>query len=179
VDGAVASAELLASARGGDASAFALLLDPLWEPAYRLAFSMLSERESAEDAVQEAALKAWRAVRGLRPDTASVRPWFFTIVANQCRSMRRNRWSGVLRFANLVQPEDVRRTDLDTSLDPARALHGLPSEVRLVLALRYYLDLPIDEVAEILGISLAATKSRIRRGLIALEKSLNREDGER
>jgi RNA polymerase sigma-70 factor (ECF subfamily) len=179
LDGTETSADLLASARGGDASAFALLLDPLWEPAYRLAFSMLSEREASEDAVQEAALKAWRGVRRLRPDTASLRPWFLTIVANQSRSTRRNRWWRVLRFANLAQPEEVRRIDLDASLDLAGALHGLPAEARLVLALRYYLDLPIHEVAEILGLSLAATKSRIRRGLIAVEKSLNREGEQR
>ena len=100
------SGDLLASARSGDASAFALLLDSLWEPAYRLAFSMLGDREAAEDAVQEAALKAWRNVRNLRSDTISLRPWFFTILANQCRSTRRNRWWHVMRFATLQDPED-------------------------------------------------------------------------
>jgi RNA polymerase sigma-70 factor (ECF subfamily) len=104
-----------------------------------------------------------------------LRPWFFTIVANQCRSTRRNRWWRVLRFANLAQPDDVSRPDLDASIDLARTMYRLPSEVRLVLALRYYLDLPIHEVAEILGTSPAAAKSRIRRGLIAVEKALNRE----
>jgi RNA polymerase sigma-70 factor (ECF subfamily) len=176
LDGTETSADLLASARSGDASAFALLLDPLWESAHRLAFSMLSEREAAEDAVQEAALKAWRGVRKLRPNTTSVRPWFFTIVANQCRSTRRNRWSSVLRFANLAQVGRASHADLDRSLDLARALHGLPADVRLVLALRYYLDLPIQEVAEILGISIAATKSRIRRALAAAEKVLTAQD---
>jgi RNA polymerase sigma-70 factor (ECF subfamily) len=176
VEAAAANANLLVSARGGDASAFALLLDPLWEPAYRLAFSMLREREGAEDAVQEAALKAWQGVRRLRSDTPSLRPWFFTIVANQCRSMRRNRWWHVLRFANPAVPEDASRANVDARLDLGRALQGLPEDARLVLALRYYLDLPIDEVAEILGISLAATKSRIRRGLLAVEKSLKTAD---
>jgi RNA polymerase sigma-70 factor (ECF subfamily) len=88
VEAVVASDNLVASARSGDASAFALLLDPLWNPAYRLAFSMLREREAAEDAVQEAALKAWNSVRRLRSDTSSLRPWFLTIVANRTMVQR-------------------------------------------------------------------------------------------
>src|SRR5206468_1475292 len=89
VEAAPAGRDLVARARGGDASAFALLLDPLWEPAYRLAYSMLRDRAAAEDAVQEAGMKAWRAAGRLRDDSGDLRPWFLTIVANQCRSIRR------------------------------------------------------------------------------------------
>ena len=170
------SGDLLASARSGDASAFALLLDSLWEPAYRLAFSMLGDREAAEDAVQEAALKAWRNVRNLRSDTISLRPWFFTILANQCRSTRRNRWWHVMRFANLQDPEDRTGTNPDVRLHVVDALKRLSDQHRLALALRYYLDLPVDEVAKVLCISLPATKSRIRRALVALETSLEMAD---
>lgn len=158
---------LVADAIAGDVSAFALLLDPLWDPAYRLAFSMLREQQSAEDAVQEAALKAWRNVRRLRSDTQTLRPWFLTIVANQCRSMRRSPWWQVLRLAD--SPEQVSLDAIsDDRIDLARALQQLPREQRLTLALRYYLDLPIDEVAGVLGISVSAAKSRIRRALNAL-----------
>lgn len=64
VEAALAGRDLVARARGGDASAFALLLDPLWEPAYRLAYAMLRDRSAAEDAVQEAALKGWKVRAG-------------------------------------------------------------------------------------------------------------------
>lgn len=173
------SADLVASARGGDALAFTLLLDPLWEPGYRLAFSMLREREAAEDAVQDAALRAWRGVRKLRPDTTSLRPWFLTIVANQCRSTRRSRWWRVLRFANPPQPANDSGATVEDRLELERALSGLSAEYRLVLALRYYLDLPIDEVAEVLGMTVPATKSRIRRALKSTEPALTRVDEER
>lgn len=158
------SADLVASARGGDALAFTLLLDPLWEPGYRLAFSML---------------RAWRGVRKLRPDTTSLRPWFLTIVANQCRSTRRSRWWRVLRFANPPQPANDSGATVEDRLELERALSGLSAEYRLVLALRYYLDLPIDEVAEVLGMTVPATKSRIRRALKSTEPALTRVDEER
>lgn len=172
MDAAVASGDLLRSARGGDAAAFGLLLDPLWEPAYRLAFSMLRDRDAAEDAVQEAALKAWRGVRRLRSDTSSLRPWFLTVVANQCRSARRSPWWRVLRLSDLPAAEERREVSAEERADLGLALRKLPPHHREVLALRYFLDLPIDEVAQILGISLPAAKSRIQRALKALEPAL-------
>jgi RNA polymerase sigma-70 factor, ECF subfamily len=168
----VASPDLVASARSGDASALAVLLDPLWDPAYRLAFSMLRDREAAEDAVQEAALKALQSVRKLRSDTPSLRPWFLTIVANQCRSTRRSRWWRVLRFADLAQARSSETTNAEERMDLANALRQIREEQRRALALRYYLDLPMEEVAEVLGISLAAAKSRVRRALLALAPAL-------
>lgn len=166
-----ASRDLVASAVGGDVAAFVLLLDPLWDPAHRLAFSMLREHQSAEDAVQEAALKAWRNVRRLRPETQSLRPWFLTIVANQCRSMRRSPWWRVLRLAESPERSSVDR-DADQRIDLERALKVLPYDQRLSLVLRYFLDLPMDEVATVLGISVPAAKSRVRRALKALEPAL-------
>jgi RNA polymerase sigma-70 factor, ECF subfamily len=179
VEAALTSGVLLADARGGDASAFALLLDPLWVPAYRLAFSMLKERETAEDAVQEAALKAWRSVRSLRSDTQSLRPWFLTIVANECRSMRRNRWARVLRMANLPDRAKTESLSFDNQLDLRNALRALAVEHREALALRYYLDLPIEEVARVIGISVPGAKARIRRALKALGPELDGENEDR
>jgi DNA-directed RNA polymerase specialized sigma24 family protein len=58
---------------------------------------MLHDRGSAEDAVQEAAVRSWRKLGNLRPGT-EMRPWFLAIVANQCRTMTRGRWWSVLRL---------------------------------------------------------------------------------
>ena len=172
---ALPSPSVLEDALAGDAAAFGLVLQPLWDPAYRLAFSMLRDRGAAEDAVQEAALKAWRNVRKLRRDTSELRPWFLTIVANQCRSMRRSRWWGVERHENPETPTESDSARLDESLDLVRALYRLSPNHRLVLALRFYLDLPMDEVATVLGMPLSSAKSRLRRALRALEPVLNYE----
>lgn len=171
VEAVPAGRDLVAAAVTGDASAFALLLDPLWEPAYRLAYTMLRERAAAEDAVQEAALKAWKHARRLRGDTTDLRPWFLTIVANQCRSTRRARWWRVLRVAE-PRRSAAPTGSIDERIDLERAIAELPARDREVLALRYYLDLPVDEVARVLGVSVAAAKSRLHRALKALEPVL-------
>ena len=75
----------------GDEAAFESLLRPLVEPGLRLAVSMLGDRRDAEDATQEALTRAWRKMHQLRPGMP-VRPWFFAIVANQCRNVRRTPW---------------------------------------------------------------------------------------
>src|SRR5437868_8947576 len=89
--------ELIARARGGDKAAFEELLSPVIAPGARLAYGMLLDRAAAEDAVQEAALKAWRRLGNIRPGS-DFRPWFFGIVVNQARSTRRAAWWSVARL---------------------------------------------------------------------------------
>src|SRR5437762_12520532 len=86
-----ADPDLVRAAKRGDEAAFTALLRPLLEPAYRLAAGMLQDRQLAEDAVQEAAVKAWRKINQLREGT-EMQPWFLGIVANECRTTRRGRW---------------------------------------------------------------------------------------
>src|SRR5438445_6089272 len=125
----------MARATGGDADAFALLIEPLLDPAYRLAAVMLSDRTSAEDAVQEGSLKAWRKLRQLRGDAGSLRPWFLSIVANECRMIRRRRWWSVVKVAEALplhatrQQFDESSTDLKATLlelSPAERLPRVP-----------------------------------------------------
>src|SRR5579864_8715786 len=92
---------LLRSAEQGDSDSFATLLEPLLDPAFRLAAVMLADRGAAEDAVQEASIKAWRKIGQLRGELASLRPWFLSIVANECRMTRRQRWWSVVRLADV------------------------------------------------------------------------------
>lgn len=168
------ASRLLQDAVGGDSHAFDALVGPLVEPGYRLAVTMLRDREAAEDAVQEATINAWRNLHQLK-DAGVVRSWFLTIVANRCRSLRRGRWWSVVKLAepeqSMAGPEDeaVERTDLQ------RALAGLEREDRLALFLRYYLDLPLLEVAGVLGLSESAAKSRIQRAAARLRPVLDTE----
>jgi RNA polymerase sigma-70 factor (ECF subfamily) len=163
---------LLTAAAAGDAVAFDRLVGPLVETGYRLAVSMLGAAD-AEDAVQEATIKAWRSLHRLQ-DERTVRAWFLTIVANQCRSVRRGRWWSLVRLAEPraqgAQPgpeeEAIRRSDL------SRALAGLDRDDRTALFLRYGLDLPLAETAAVLGISETAARSRIVRAAQRLRPAL-------
>jgi RNA polymerase sigma-70 factor (ECF subfamily) len=89
---------LVQDARAGDQQAFIRLVQPLLPAAYRLAVGMLRSETEAEDAVQEAVLKAWRNFGRFRRDS-DLRPWLFTIVANECRRQRRSRWWSVGQVA--------------------------------------------------------------------------------
>jgi RNA polymerase sigma-70 factor (ECF subfamily) len=164
----------MTSAAAGDANSFAILIEPLLDPAYRLAAVMLADRSSAEDAVQEASIKAWRKLRQLRGDLKSLRPWFLSIVANECRMARRQRWWSVLKFAEV--PSSELSPASGGTPDLRRALLKLSPEERLPLVLHFYLDLPLDEIARTLRVSPSAAKSRIYRAAKRLRSDLTLEE---
>jgi RNA polymerase sigma-70 factor, ECF subfamily len=167
--------QLMLSATAGDADSFAALIEPLLDPAYRLAAVMLADRSSAEDAVQEASIKAWRKLRQLRGDLKSLRPWFLSIVANECRMAKRQRWWSVLKLADVPVPSPG-SFERGSSSDLHQALLKLGPDERLPLVLHFYLDLPIDEVAQALRVSPAAAKSRIYRAAKRLRSDLTQEE---
>src|SRR5215472_1945989 len=162
---ATTTAELLERSVAGDRVAFERLFRPLYDDAFRLAAAMLSDASLAEDAVQEALFKAWRKLYTFRTGE-DVRPWFLTIVANQCRSMRRSRWWSVQRVAD-VELTGAATPSASTAdrLDLEAALRRLPDSARLLLVLRYYLDLSFEEIGEMVGATPSAVKSRTHRAL--------------
>jgi len=167
----VLDVDLVPRAQAGDAAAFTTLLRPLVAPAYRLAGAMLHDPQAAEDAVQEASLKAWRRLRQLRSG-AEVKPWFLGIVANECREVRRGRWSSVVKQSE-PDPHSVPAADSTAAYtDLRRAIRRLKYRRRLLLALHWYLDLPVNEVAAITGSSEDAVKSELSRAVRQLRTLL-------
>lgn len=169
----ISATALREMAEAGDEAAFAALLQPLLEPALRLSYAMLGNRPDAEDATQEAVTRAWRKLGQLRPG-APVRPWFLAIVANQCRSLRRSPWFRITRVAEVFREDPWQ--DPTVSLDLQRALAKLSSTDRQALFMRYYLDLPVEEVAQALGVTPNAAKVRIHRACARLKPGLREEE---
>ena len=168
----------LRRARAGDAFAFGELLAPVLDQGFRLAMTMLKDRNAAEDAVQEAALKSWRKLDHFRYG-ADLRPWFLAIVANECRSVRRSRWWQVIR-SDEVEPHEqgaASEAGWANSIDLNAALDQLPKDHLLTLTLYYHLDLPIEAVARVLGCSTGAARQRIHRALAALRPGMVVEVG--
>ncbi len=165
--------EHLQRARAGAGRAFGDLLAPVLDLAFRLAMTMLNDRTAAEDAVQEAALKAWRKLDRFRSG-AELRPWFLAIVANECRTSRRIRWWKVLRFSDLATFPSQATSDLGWAerMDLDAALDRLPRHHLLALTLYYHLDLPIEEVARVLTCSPGAARQRVHRALAALRPAM-------
>jgi RNA polymerase sigma-70 factor (ECF subfamily) len=149
-------------------SHFGAVIGPHLDAGYRTALAILRDPDAAHDAVQEAALKAWRKLKQLR-EGRPARPWFLAIVANQCRSERRGRWWSVIRMPDVDAAESDAKTD---TIDINRELARLPREDRLALFLYFYLDLPMEEVGEVLGLSAAGAKTRVYRAAKKLRPGL-------
>lgn len=163
-------------ARAGDAAAYEALLAPLLDPAYRLATVVLGDRAEAEDVVQEAALKAWTRLHQFRGQ-ATFRAWFLGIVMNECRMLRRRPFWSALRLESPVVAQHTSAEDLAIArTDLARAVAGLDLEDRSALFVHFYLDLPLEESARLLGLSLGAAKSRIYRAARRLRPGVQPEE---
>jgi RNA polymerase sigma-70 factor (ECF subfamily) len=167
----VADIDLLNSAHEGNERAFSELVHPLVALGYRLACGMLHDAQAAEDAVQEASLTAWRKL-GRVKEQDKFRPWFLGIVANECRNARRKKWTSAV---TLGLPELAVRSSEERVLrgvDLRRALGQLSDRDRLVVVLYFYLDLPLEEVAPIVGSSVGAARARLYRSIRRLRPDL-------
>lgn len=144
-------------------------------PAFQLAHTMLGDAQEAEDAVQEAAVKAWTSFGRFRRD-ASFRTWFLAIVANQCRSVRRTRRWQLRRSPEL---RDVQLPGHEAGtvsrMDVRSLVAGLPREQRALLYLYFELDLPQAEIARILRLRTATVKSRLHRVVARLRRAMDEE----
>jgi RNA polymerase sigma-70 factor (ECF subfamily) len=153
------------------AAAFDELVGVHLEAGYRVALAILRDPDEARDAVQDAAFKAWRRFAQLR-DGRSARAWFLRIVANQCRSVRRGRWWSVIRLAEVDRGGADFESSSTSSADLRRGLARLSSDERLPLFLHFYLDLPLEEVGVVLGLSAAGAKTRVYRAAKKLRPEL-------
>jgi RNA polymerase sigma factor (sigma-70 family) len=155
---------LIARAKRGDDVAYEQLLAPLVEPAHKLACGLVHDTHLAEDVVQEAAVRAWRKLKNLR-DGTSIRPWFLEIVANQCREMRRGHWSRLILRRDVTRPVNDSNEAAIARMELRSLLEQLGKQERLVIVLRFYLDLPWSDVAAITGLGEAGARSRFYRAL--------------
>jgi len=164
-------------AQRGDAHAYEDLVRPHQEIAFRVAYVIVRNPSDAEDATQDALVKAWRALGRFRPDEP-LRPWLLRIVANEARNRRRSagrRERLVLRAAEdsgeaAPSPEDA-VLDASQRAELLRALDELPDAAREVLACRYLLELSEEETAAALDLAIGTVKSRTSRALDRLKEA--------
>ena len=177
-------AKLAERARAGDTAAYEKLVRMHQAVAFRAAYLVTGDGPEAEDATQEAFIKAYRALNRFRPG-ASFRPWLLTIVTNEARNRRRS--AGRRAKLNLqvaaegqvptspVSPEAAvvaaeRREELLASVGE------LSEGERLVISYRYLLGLSEEETATALDCARGTVKSRASRALARLRKAMAREE---
>lgn len=150
-------------ARGGDREAFASLVGQVSDSLYAVAFRILRETGSAEDALQNALVKTWQQLPHLR-DVDRFEAWVHRILVHACYAEFRRR----RQFAANVRVIDVHRSgESDGSRVLAdrdeldRAFRQIPLDQRAVFVLHHYVGLPLVEVAETLGIPAGTARSRL------------------
>ncbi len=169
----LADEDLMSLVDSGDTGAFAGLYDRHSRAAYSLAYRMMGEQQAAEDLVQEAFLKVWRAAGSYRAQRASVRTWVLSIVHNRgidhlrSSASRRRIQDRVQEMAPTSQPSEAfAETWRNSRGEQVReALRGLPSEQRNVLELAYFSGYTHKEIAQLLNEPLGTIKGRMRLGL--------------
>lgn len=143
--------------------------------AYRLAGFILGDAREAEDATQDALLRAWRRQSSLR-DLGSAQPWFDRILVNVCRDRLRRRRPSV-RWADVGEGGALAPSDPFAALLARdallRGLSGLSPDHRVALILRYWADLPVEAVADRLGIPTGTAKSRLHYAIQALRAAVD------
>ena len=157
--------------------AFEALSDRCLDDSYRLAAVVLRDPTEARDVVHDAVLLGWRKIGSLR-DPARFDAWFGRIVLNLCRDRLRQRRRGQVREAALVAEIEPARSD-DISLVAQRdaiaaAFPKLDPDLQVVVALRFYRDLQLEAISELLGIPVGTVKSRLHTGLKRLRAELER-----
>ena len=162
----------------GDQHAFGALIDGSLARLDAAARLILRDAELARDAVQEAMVRAWRDLPGLRdPDRFDA--WLHRLTVHACIDVARHRRRRVIEV-ELSPLDDVPVADSSRLVDDRdfldRALRRLEPEQRAVIVLRFYLELSLLETSDALGIPLGTTKSRLHRALAQMRINVALDD---
>jgi RNA polymerase sigma-70 factor (ECF subfamily) len=172
VGGEAASQRRVAVATETD-EAFAALTRRQVDAAYRLAWAILADDGDADDATQDAFSLAWRNRRSLR-DPERFDAWFGRILVNVCRQRLRQRARQKIR--PFTEADDMPVADFSAHLSArdaiARAMTRLDADHRIVVVLRYWADMTVDEIAERLDVPPGTVKSRLHYALRSMRPRL-------
>jgi RNA polymerase sigma-70 factor (ECF subfamily) len=153
--------------------AFRLMTSRQLDKAYRLAWAVLGDAQEAEDATQDAFASAWRNRNKLR-DADKLEAWLGRILVNGCRDRLRKRSRNqvqALELSNLPPVADHSET-ASSRVELARALACLDPDHRIVVILRFWADLTVEDIAERVGVAEGTVKSRLHHSMQQLRSAL-------
>lgn len=166
-------ADLVTSVIAGDIDAFTILVQRYRDPCFRFALRILGNRDDAEEALQEAFVRAFRAISTCR-ERARFGAWLYQILVNECRTRgtRRTRRDRHLVEVSpdLADPGPQRDSAVGEEIE--YALAQLVPEQREAFLLKYVEELSYEEIAEITGVGVSALKMRVKRSCERLRELL-------
>lgn len=182
--------ELVSLSQNKNSAAFAALLERHYSACLKLATSILRDRTDAEDEVQNACWKAYEHIGQFHQD-AKFSTWMTRIVVNQCLMRLRRARRAKFSYIDEISAEEPRAFNLRAcSISPESAvgdaevrnlltseIRGIPPLLRKVFVMRDIEQRPMQDVAEALGISVPAAKSRLLRARLELRQRLQKHLG--
>ncbi|MCS6844240.1 MAG: sigma-70 family RNA polymerase sigma factor [Caldilineales bacterium] len=176
----------LEAALRGDRNAFGKLVQAYQVPVYNLAYRLLGNAADAEDAAQETFLKAFSRLHTYQPDM-KFSNWLLSIASHHCIDRLRRRrfvWLSVEDDPSVEwltgdgEQPDAAALRAEQARELQALINRLEPEYRTPVVLRYWYDLSYKEIAEIMGITEAALKSRLHRARLQLAEMLEAQPGE-
>ena len=164
--------ELVERAKRGDQGAYGQLVQAHQDIAFRTAYLVTRSAADAEEAAQDAFLKAYRALGRFRPG-APFRPWLLTIVVNEARNRRRS--AGARERLALRAVDDSRSGGAAPSPE-TELLVAECGDDRLVVSCRHFLGLSEEETAGVLGVPVGTVKSRLSRALARVRETWDAQE---
>jgi RNA polymerase sigma-70 factor (ECF subfamily) len=166
--------DLVMRAQRGDQGAFALLASAIADRFLAVARRILRDVDLAEDATQQALLAVWQDLPGLR-DPARFDAWSYRLLVRACyaEGRKERRWAPNLRLMPGDEPAAV--DDLSSVVDREQLERGfrrLTIDHRVVVVLYHYLDMPLDGIAEVLGIPVGTAHSRLHHAMRGMRAAL-------
>ncbi len=173
--------DLVVRARGGDRDAFSELVAQSLGRLTAVARMILRDEYAAQDAVQEAFIEAWRSLPGLRePDRFDA--WMRRLLVRACFKGSRRIKPVDTTEIRLTPADEPATADLERNVgirdELERGLARISREQRAVVVLVYYLDLPLADAAQAMGVPLGTAKSRLNRATSALRAAIEADDRE-
>ena len=166
--------DLVRRAQSGDSEAFETLIRAAYDRLFAVAERILRDRYAAEDAVQEAVVRCWRDMKGLR-DPDRFEAWLYRLVVNASRDHTR-RQRRALNDGGLLPPDLRARGDDYATLVEHDALEGafrtLSADHRIVLLLAHYAGYSAPEIAAILSVPTGTVYSRLHYAMRAMRAAL-------
>jgi RNA polymerase sigma-70 factor, ECF subfamily len=165
--------ELVERARRGDREAFAVLAGGAVDRLYGIARLILRDTELAEDATQEALVRAWRDLPTLR-DVERFDAWLYRLIVRSCADVgrHRRRWRAEITVLPTEPAESDRASELADRDLLERGLRRLSDAQQTILVLTYYVGLTPTEIADAIGIPVGTAKSRLHYAIDALRAAL-------
>ena len=167
--------DLVVRAQRGDEEAFASLAVAAGDRLHAVAHRILRDADLAEDATQQALLTIWRDLPQLR-DPARFDAWSYRLLVRACyaEARRTRRWAPNLRLLPADEPSGVDGSGSVADRDQLeRGFRRLSIDHRAVVVLHHYLDMPLDEVAETLGVPVGTVRSRLHHAMRGLRAALD------